>query len=93
MDKCKICKFGTSKEDCVMCYCHNYNNFSPITNLEYLYRNKNKLAALLIEIYEDPNSKNIEFYTMDGNSYSNFEEALTHQIKWINNDIDLDVYF
>ena len=92
MNKCEICKFGSSKEYCVL-DCNKYNKFSPITNLEYLFRNKNKLASLLIEIYDNPNTKYMEFCTMDGRSYSSFEEASSHQLEWLNENIDLDVYF
>lgn len=92
MNKCEICKFGPSKEYCVL-DCNKYSKFSPITNLEYLCRNKKRLASLLVEIYDNPSFKNIEFYTMDGNSYSNFEEALSRQLEWLNENIDLDVYF
>lgn len=92
MDKCEFCKFGTSKEDCIVFNCQNCNKFSPITNLEYLCRNKKELAELLVGVFNNPEDGFDEFYTTDGKLYYDFDQAVSDQIEWLNKDIDLDVY-
>lgn len=92
MNKCEICKFGPSKEYCIL-DCNKYNKFSPITNFEYLCRNKDRLAELLVGIFNNPEEGFDEFYTTDGKLYYDFDQAASNQLEWLNKDIDLDIYF
>ena len=89
-DKCKLCNFGTQKDDCYIIGCENYDSFSPITNQTYLNRNTKKMAELLVEIVDVDGET--EFHTMDGMKFYNFEEAINHTQKWLKSAIDMEIF-